>query len=182
MVGGCRHWHAPTFVKTDMKILRIIAVAFIATMVWSCSQKANKTTEELASTRVDTSMSRTTEDTLELTSLVDEYLMCIKERKYDVAASMISVYNDKTNTLEAPTDSIVNMLKAQYINFPVLSYRIDEMNLYSETDTEVRYTVTMFECNEREQMPNTIRFMLFPKRINGAWALCIEGRTEIKNN
>ena len=53
-------------------------------------------------------------------------------------------------------------------------------NLYSETDTEVRYTVEMFECEEGENIPNTMGFMLLPKRIDGVWYLCVGGRSIIR--
>lgn len=161
-----------------MKISRIISVSLVAMMVWSCSQTAEKAEmPEETDPRIDQTMVRTAQDTLELTSLVDKYLTSIQQGEYDAAVAMISVYNDSTNTLEPPVDSIVGMLKAQYQNFPVLSYTIDEINLYSETDTEVRYTVTMFECAEGEDLPNTMRFMLLPKRVNGLWTLCVGGRS-----
>lgn len=153
-------------------------MSLVAIMVWSCSPQSEKTAEAApADERVDQSMTRTAQDTLELTSLVEKYLTNIQQGNYDAAVAMISVYDDSTNTLEAPSDSVVAKLKAQYLNFPIVGYSIDEMNLYSETDTEVRYTVTMFECEEGEDLPNTMRFMLMPKRIDGVWTLCVGGRS-----
>lgn len=148
--------------------------------VWSCSQKSDSVVAESIDPRVDLSMSRTIKDTLELTALVERYLTCVKYGDYEVAAAMISVYNDSTKTLEVPSDSILNKLKVQYQSFPVAGFTIDEINLYSETDTEVRYTVEMFKCEEGENVPNTMRFMLSPKRIDGVWHLCVGGRSIIR--
>ena len=163
-----------------MRITRLLVSLIVVMMVWSCSQKSDSVIAEPIDSRVDLSMSRTIKDTLELSALVERYLTCVKYGDYDAATAMISVYNDSTKTLEVPSDSILNKLKVQYQSFPMIRFSIDEINLYSETDTEVRYTVEMFECEEGENIPNTMGFMLLPKRIDGVWYLCVGGRSIIR--
>ena len=164
-----------------MKLQRYLFALSATLFLVACQQeKEAVATSEPVNPRYDAEMVRTQADTLALEALLDEYLIYVQSGDYDAAISMLSVYNDSLSSLEALPDSMAGKMKTIYATFPILSYKVDEMSLYSDIDTEIRYTITMFEQEEGSDIPNTMRFMLSPKRIGGNWSLCIGERNIIR--
>lgn len=151
--------------------LLLVAEIFL----FSCTGTKRETVKEVETDpRVDTSMLRTKQDTLTLDSLATTYLNYLKNKDFNSALDML---------FELSEDSIAPLSemsrKAQevlYKNFPVTDYKLNELFLYSETDTELRYTVTLFEKEENDDRPNTMKFQLTPERINNNWKLLVKGR------
>lgn len=150
----------------------------IMSCVAACRQDKDTTAPLNIDPRVDSGMMRTAQDTLTLTTLVDEYLSHVQDGDYDAAVAMLSYYNDSTAQAEVLPDTTAARMKMLYRCFPIESYTIDKMALYSETDTEVRYSISMFEQNG--DCPNRMHFMLSPKRIDGKWVLCVGKRDIIR--
>lgn len=143
--------------------------------LFSCTGIKREAKKEVAlDPRVDTSMIRTKQDTLTLDSLATTYLNYLKTENFSSALDML---------FELSEDSLMPLSEASrksqeilYKNFPVMSYELNEMFLYSETDTELRYTVTLFEKEEGDDRPNTMKFQLTPQRVGGDWKLLVKSR------
>lgn len=124
--------------------------------------------------RVDVNMVRTKQDTLTLHALATAYLDLLKQKDFDQALQML---------FEQSGDSVVPLSETGrkeqavlYKNFPVVDYKIESLSLYSETDTELRYTVTLFEKAENDDRPNSMKFLLTPRRVKGEWKLMVQRR------
>lgn len=144
----------------------------------ACRQDKDTADTSNVDPRVDPEMMRTAQDTLALTTLVDEYLSHVRDGNYDAAVAMLSYYNDSTAQAEVLPDTTAARMKMLYRCFPIESYAIDKMALYSETDTEVRYSISM--PGQNGDRPGRMHFMLSPKRIDGKWVLCVGRRNRIR--
>lgn len=116
-------------------------------------------------------MQRSRIDSVAVLHNVAEYLEKLKNN--DIEAAMAMLY-------EASGDTVLPISKQnrdrilQVINvFPVLDYQIDQLLMFSETDTEVRYSVKYFEKDESDSRPNTIQCVINPRRVGYYWYLTI---------
>lgn len=144
--------------------------------LFSCSGSKHKqepTTE--TDSRFDRSMIRTRQDTLTLDSLATTYLEYLKVQNFDAALDMLSELSENGTIIPLSAQSKKEQ-EALFKYYPVLDYMLEELLLYSETDTELRYTIKLFEKETGNDQPNTIKFQLTPRRVNGIWKLLIKGR------
>ncbi len=157
--------------------LCLISLSFV--FAASCSEnkqkQEEKTSEELlleSDSRYDTEMTRSKADTTAILNLVSQYLDLAKQNKIDEALLMLHSV-DSTGVQPVSENQkrvIMNNLK----RFPVLSYEIDEIRLFSDDNTEVRFTYEFMKKPEgRENLPNTMKGVLSPVRVDGQWYLTI---------
>jgi len=143
----------------------------------SCGNSEQKAkTVEIPSGREDVNMVRTAADTSAIRNLTLDYLNKLYEKDFEGAVAMLNFYSDSTSTLSRLTDEQSREMLATVQMFPVTGYSIDEINIFSENDTEVRYTIELFKREEGDDRPNTMRFMLNPRRFNGQWYLCVDSQ------
>ncbi len=177
-----------TFFKTfnDMrkilygKILYGLYAVCLFVGVTACSgDKKGEVRNRSVDPRSDASMSRTHEDSTALLEMTKSYLEALKKNDIEGALDMLyDVKGEKVYPLsDARKDEIRKISKA----FPVLSYNIDEMVLYSDSDTEVRYTIEFFEKKPGDKRPNTMKCAVAPRRVSGTWYLTVAKMTQEKN-
>lgn len=128
--------------------------------------------------RIDVNMVRTRQDTLAIDSLVTNYLNHLKKQNFDSALDMLFELSD--DSIIALTEKSRQEQTVLYQSYPVVGYTIDSLFLYSETDTELHYTITLFNKDTGDNRPNTMRFQLLPRRIDGTWKLLIKGRSIVR--
>lgn len=121
-------------------------------------------------------MKRTAADTTAIRKLTNDYLNKLCEKDFEGAVDMLNCYNDSTSTLSKLSDEQRSEMLSVLQMFPVIGYSVDEINIYSENDTEVRYTIVMFERENGDDTPNTMRFQLNPCRFNDVWYLCVDSQ------
>lgn len=148
-------------------------------MTFSCNSKKEKVGgegEELPlDPRESASMQRTMTDTLAVLYNTKEYLRLLQENKIDSALAML--YEASGDTVVPLSDAHKAEVRLNVQNFPVLKYKIDRLEMFSETDTEVYYTIEYFEKPEGDPRPNTLQCVLAPKRVGYYWYLTIPKTT-----
>lgn len=165
--------------KYKFRFLILILLAILP--LQSCKHKNGEKLPPMpVNPREVQSMTRTAKDTADLINLTKQYLDLLKTGKIDQALSMLYIAKGDTGVI-AISKKQRDSLKSTYKAFPVLTYNIDEMYLYSDSDTEVRYTTTFFKKPAGDDRPNTMKFVLNPKKVMGHWILTISNMTTENN-
>ena len=151
------------------------------TLFAACSDSGKKNKQQVQSNeivvdpRVDQTMQRTKTDTMAIYHNVNEYLELLKNNQIEEALSKL---------YEASGDTVVPISNENRIKvlqtldaFPVLDYHIDDLLMYSETDTEVRYTIQFYEKAPDDPRPNTLQCVINPRRVGYYWYLTISPYT-----
>jgi len=170
---------------TDMRILyKILLLLLVAVSVYSC--KHEKSAKDLpmdlrmqVDPRKDGSMTRTSKDTAKVLDMAKRYLDFLKENKVENALNMLVDF--KEGKIIPLPDERKKQLENNIKAFPVLSYSIEGMRMYSETDTEVRFSSVFFEKEEGDGQPNSIQRVLNFRRINDTWYMSIKS-SSVENN
>lgn len=148
-------------------------------ILFSCSKSAKKSVvepeEDYLDPRADKYMQRSNVDTLALIHNTEEYLELLKDGKINEALNKL--YEASGDTVLPISDSKKEEIRNLVTVFPVLDYKIDSILLFSETDTEVRYTIEFFEKAEDDPRPNTLQCVLNPRRVGYYWYLTVSDRT-----
>lgn len=114
-------------------------------------------------------------DTLEVVELTNKYLKLLKEKDFDQAMQMLRhIEGDDVSEL---TENEKKELERQYKLFPVLSYQIEDYTFTDIHHNEITYSIEFFRKRTDDNMPNTMRFTLQPKRINAVWYLTVLSRS-----
>ena len=122
------------------------------------------------SENADEPMETTMMDTLTVTSLVDEYLEYLHDKDLDKAMGML-YYLREDKTIEPLSDEMAAKQRAALKPFLGKDFNIDQIIFYQETDSQVKFTCTLFEKEEGDPRPNKISFLIRPMRINNSWYL-----------
>lgn len=164
-------------------LLRLSLAVIILSAIVSCGGDKNKSKEVILDPRKDMTMTRSAHDTAEILRLSQDFLESVKAHNIEAALSRVCMVEN--NTAYPLTSERRARLEKTLSAFPVEDYVIDELLLYSDSDTEVRYTIEMFKNKPGENRPNTIKGSLNPCRINGTWYLTIASEkveTNFKND
>ena len=142
-------------------ILKIAFGLLFIFLLAACSEKKNSAKDEviIPDPRKDMTMVRSSKDTAEIMKLADDFLQSLKNKEHNTAKQLTAERRIK--------------LEKMFSAIPVEDYKIDQVFLYSDSDTEVRYSVEMFKKPQGSNQPNTIKGALFPCRVNGTWFLTI---------
>lgn len=164
------------FLIKAMALAAMLTAVGAATSCGSGSGETAQADQAGTDTRLDATMHRSAADTASIRNLTIDYLGKLRDKEFDAALDMLTSWNDTTSTLSSLSLAERERVGRVMRLFPVVDYSIDEINIYSENDTEVLYTIEMFERPEGSDVPNTMKYVLNPRRINGKWYLCIGER------
>ena len=163
-----------------IKSVKYVVMAMALLIVASCGEKKKQEVKLPADPRMDQQMIRTSKDTMMLLDMTKKFLETLKNNDIDGALSQLyEVKDNKVAPLSADREKEIRKTLA---TFPVLSYQIDELLLYSDSDTEVRYTIEFFEKPKGDNRPNTIKCSVNPTRVGGTWYLTIAKVAQENNN
>lgn len=158
-------------------LVRSLAVIAVGIILFSCGNKNQNNDADIADVidpREDQTMQRSGVDTAGVLYLVNDYLRKLQENKIDSAMEML--YEADGDTVVPISDKnkaeIIENLKV----FPVLKYTINNLLMYSEQDTEVRYTIEYFKKTPDNPMSNTLQCVINPRRVGYYWYLTIPKR------
>ena len=154
-----------------IKSAKYVVMAMALFVVASCGEKKKKETVLPTDPRMDQTMVRTSKDTTMLLDMTKKFLETLKKNDIDGAISQL--YEVKDNKVMPLSAEREKEIRKTLTTFPVLSYKIDELLLYSDSDTEVRYTIEFFEKPKGDKRPNTIKCSVNPTRVDGNWYLTI---------
>lgn len=121
--------------------------------------------------RMDLHMQRSEKDTMAVLDLANKFLTALKEKNVDGALDQLIEVD--SNVVKPMSAERKKELRQNLGVFPVESYTIDEIIMFSDSDTEVRYTTKMFPDSVESQVPGTIKGALHAFRINSEWVLTI---------
>ncbi|MBR6978830.1 MAG: hypothetical protein IKH88_03255 [Prevotella sp.] len=122
--------------------------------------------------RTDFGMQRSHEDTIAVMEMATQFLETLKQK--DVEGALDQLYDVEHQEVKPLTASQRNDLRSTLKAFPVESYTLDAIILYSDSDSEVRYTTRMFPDSVESKIPGTVKGSLHPFRIDGKWYLTIQ--------
>ena len=162
------------------KILYLCILSGFVLVFSSCGSKDKEKDKSVideviqTNSRYDTKMVRTADDSTTIVKLAVQYLDLLKQNKIDKALDMLYELNESSE-MEHLSDSYKTILKNNLKKFPVLSYSLDDYHIYSDTDTDIRYTYEFMTKPEGapENLPTTMKGVLSPVRINGNWYLTV---------
>lgn len=121
--------------------------------------------------RKDLNMQRTHEDTLAVLDMANKFLTALKEKQVDAALDQLIEVD--SNAVKPMSATQKNELRKTFTALPVENYTIDEIIMFSDSDTEVRYTTKMFPDSVESKIPGTTKGALHLFRINNEWHLTI---------
>mgnify|MGYP001030954838 CR=1 FL=1 len=108
-------------------------------------------------------------DTAMVLELAESYLNHVRDKDYDGAVSMLCVIeNDSVKPL---TEDMRQSIMVQQRTFPVINYRLTDMEFVDANRVKVTYAIEFFEKEPGSSMQNTISITFAPQRINGDWYL-----------
>lgn len=156
--------------RKSIKLLMFVAITAIAV---SCGEKkqTKKASNIPENPRMDMTMARSGEDTLQIIKMTKEYLDNLVNN--DIDKALASLYEIKDNKAHPLSEKRLSEIRKTLETFPVIRYNIDEVFLYSDSDTEVRYTYEFFEKGKNKELPNTVKASVHPRRIESTWYLTI---------
>ena len=157
-----------------MKKFNYLFIALLASVLLvGCKGESKKSGERGPNPYlIQPEMALTQKDTVEVRQLTRQYLAFLKKRDLGSALQMLRYY-DKKEIKPLPSD-VLNK-EATILNmFLGMKYEIDHIIFYRDDDSEVKYTVTMFEKTDpNDHRPNKASFLLRPVRYRGDWYLTL---------
>lgn len=115
-------------------------------------------------------------DTTIITKIAEEYLELLKVQDYDNAFRKLYVIDGNGEPHNLPDEEKVRLFN-QAKTFPVLSYKLVDQEFIDEYHVTLAYEIEFFEKQEGDNMPNTIRMVFNPQRINADWYLCVANKS-----
>lgn len=152
-------------------IIGFFAIALVFSACGSKSEKPEETVnKEYVDARESTTMQRTMTDTLGVLYNTKKYLDFLKEQQLDSAMNMLYVASGDT-VLPITEEAKAQVLRTLTM-FPVLDYEIDKVQMFSEDNTEVHYTIKYFESDDADAN-NTLKCVLSAIRVGYYWHLVV---------
>lgn len=155
--------------------LKFLLGLFLLTAVFTaCNQKKEVPAEDknwYIDSRESQNMQRTKTDTMAVLYNAKKYLNYLMENKLDSALNMLYVaIDDSVYTL---SDEGKRQMRRTYEMFPVKDYKIDRLQMFSETTSELHYTIRYGEASEDNPQQNTMKCLLQPVRVGYYWYLTV---------
>ena len=159
--------------------VKLLLFAFAASLVFACTSKKGQAPadEVYKDPRESSEMQRTMNDTLSVLYNVKKYLNFLKENQTDSAMAMLYESQEDGSEPVPMSDERKAQILKQLKAFPVLDYQIEVVNMYSESDCEVRYTIKYFEKEPDNPMQNTLQCVINPVRYGYHWYLTLPNKT-----
>lgn len=160
--------------KISFILLMTVAVL---TSFYSCKDK----TEEKKEIHIrEAEMILSPSDTTEVMTLVNQFLENVKANDIDAAIGML-YFLDKDQITSLPP--ALEKKERATLSIRGISYDIEDIKFLRETDSQVRYTVTLFERKSADNRPNKVSFVIKPVRRNKQWYLTLaDSETANYNN
>ena len=153
----------------------LLGLLLLSSTFVACNQKKDQATEEAKDWYIDpresTHMQRTMTDTLAVLYNTKQYLNYLKANELDSALNMLYELSGDS-VLPLSVDGKNQMMRT-YKAFPVQDYEIDRLQMFSETTSELHYTIHYGEVDEQNPAKNTIKCVLMPVRVGYYWYLTV---------
>ena len=152
-----------------MKRLSILFVALAALLLTAC--KNDKPQGYRPSTELKPEMVVTAKDTAAVRGLCAQFFRHLKQKDLKSAMEMLHYYEADSI---APLPMSLGQKEAMTLGmFLGMKYDIDHIIFLKDYDSEVKYTVTMFDKDKDDPRPNKTSFLIRPVRHRGQWYLTL---------
>lgn len=158
-----------------MKKLSIVFIALLSLcVVVGCKDtKRVKPKDEVNKNLIQPEMTLRSNDTVQVRRLVRQFFDRLEQKDIDGALAMLHYYKDGApGDLPSDIEAKERMVYGMFLGMP--KYDIDHMIFFREDDSEVKFTVTMFDkVDPKDPRPNKASFLIRPVRYNGQWYLTL---------
>lgn len=133
-----------------------------------------KVVEERGIPDIPPPMEVSANDTTAVYELTNKFLDCMREKRLDDAIAMLHYLKNGEEIVSLPP-SLEKQNRMVLGNFLGLEYKIDNVVFFRETDSQVRFSVTLFEDPDANTLSrqNKVSFFLKPVRREGKWYLTL---------
>jgi len=157
-----------------MKKLKYLFIALMAVVLLAgCKGEKKRDRQPTANPNlIEPQMNLSKDDTLQVRRLTRQYLNRLEQKDLAGAMSMLRYWNHE-QIEDLPV--MLAQKEAQVLSmFLGMKAEIDHIIFFKDYDSEVKYTVTMFErTDENDHRPNKASFLLRPVRYKGQWYLTL---------
>ena len=154
-----------------MKKLNIIAIAICLLSFFSCQSADKNQQKDSGTTELNSFVSGLLkEDTTSVEKLVNTYMTYAQNKQYSEAAAML-FKPDTTDIWNEPVpldNDEMESVKAVLKRFPVLSYKITNMEFRTAVDNEIKCSFVM-----NDSLNITSSWTFRPMNYLGGWLLCL---------
>lgn len=160
-----------------MKISKIIAsaaIAVLAVSVVACGDKKAKENENenivsLEEAEAEFASTLNSTDTTEILAMGTAFMDSLKSGNIDAAVDMLYIFDEQGNLVPIDAKNRES-LKQRYTTFPVVSYRLDHMDLSIPSLNDLKY---VYQLSEDLNMPG-MAVMFNPTKRDGKWYLMLK--------
>ena len=153
-----------------MKRLSIAFIAVAALLLVSCKSEQKKQAE-VNPNLIQPEMHLSKQDTTEVRTLTMQFFDRLKQKDLNGAITMLNYYeNGSIVPLPPELEAKERMALGMFLG---MKYDIDHIIFLKDDDSEVKYTVTMFEKDKDDPRPNKTSFLIRPVRHLGKWYLTL---------
>jgi len=152
------------------KLSFLFTVLFALTLLVGC--KSEKKSPSVVNTKLQPEMHLSAKDTAAVKQLCSQFFLKLKQKDLQGAVGMLRYYqNDSVGALPPQLEAKERMTLGMFLG---MKYDIDHIIFLKDYDSEVKYTVTMFEhTDENDRRPNKTSFLIRPVRYLGKWYLTL---------
>ena len=156
-----------------MNKAKLVFIALLAAvMLVGCKSEKKKTDDGVNPNLIRPEMSLSKKDTTQVRRLTMQFLNRLENKDLNGAMSMLRYYDNREIV---PLPRELAQKEAYVLNmFLGMKAEIDHIIFFRDNDSEVKYTITMFErTDENDKRPNKASFLLRPVRYLGEWYLTL---------
>jgi len=157
-----------------MKKFNYLLIALLAAVLLvGCKGEKKQQKADVNENLIKPEMVLSAQDTTEVRRLTRQFLHCLQEKDLVGAIRMLGYYEaDSVGPLPRHLVQKESMVLGMFLGMP--RYDIDHIIFFRDYDSEVKYTVTMFErTDSADRRPNKASFLLRPVRNRGKWYLTL---------
>lgn len=154
--------------KKSFLFFSVLSVALVLFLSSCSSCSGNKQEESKVEEKQLMELSKY--DTTAVMSLVERYFTCLRTNNVDDAVNML-YYLDKNGKIIPLPDDLKRGQRRMLQMHAGLKYSIDYIKFWQETDSEVKFTCTLFDKEPGDPRPNEVKMLIRPMRHDGEWYL-----------
>ena len=155
-----------------MKKLSIVFVALLSMALVACKSEKKEVKSDANPNLIQPEMHLSGNDTTQVRRLVRQYLYLLEQKDLDGAMSMLRYYDhDSIAPLPPTVAAKERMVLGMFLG---MKADIDHVIFFRDNDSEVKYTITLFERTDpNDRRPNKASFLIRPVRQAGQWFLTL---------
>lgn len=150
-----------------MKKFYILSFILFSVLIAACTGNKKQETQPTAHEVFVSGLS--SQDTVLVTKLCEEFLSAIQNNDKDKAFSILR--NVEDGKVNPPTSEQMAKLSTQFTIFPVLKYHLKDFKIGDATDNICSYSI-VFNIDEQGK-ESAINFGFCPIKVDGQWYITV---------